>query len=204
MFKQIQLEAKSQAEAIEKAAIELKVSPDKIKVGLIEEKKGLLGLNKINVYLAIAEINLAMEGKSYLESIINSLELSCMMDIRNITETEIQYRIQTNNNAILIGKNGNTLMALQKLLKNYLQQFVTENLIVSIDVGHYNDRRIKQLEILATKTAKEVAKTKVEVRLDNLSSFDRRVIHAKLSEWKDVSTISEGIGETRVLIIKPN
>ena len=60
-----------------------------------------------------------------------------------------------------------------------------------------------QLEILATKTAKEVAKTKVEVKLKPMNSYERRVIHEKLSDWRDVYTESEGEGENRAIIIKP-
>ena len=59
------------------------------------------------------------------------------------------------------------------------------------------------LEILATKTAKEVAQTRIAVKLDPMNAYDRRIVHTKLSEWRDVITESEGEGEHRALVIKP-
>ena len=60
-----------------------------------------------------------------------------------------------------------------------------------------------QLEILATKVAKEVAKTKTEVKLDPMNSYERRIIHTKLSDWRDVYTESVGEEPNRYLVIKP-
>ena len=75
--------------------------------------------------------------------------------------------------------------------------------ILTLDIGSYRANRIHQLEILATKTAKSVAKTKIAVKLDPMNSFERRVIHEKLSDWRDVYTESEGEGEERAIVIKP-
>ena len=203
MFKRIEIEAKNENEALQIACEQLRLSADKITISETNEKKGLFGKNKSSTFIASSEVSLALEGKQYLSDILSTLEIESIMEMRNISNNEIAYKIQSNNNALIIGKNGQTLLSLQKIVKNYLQSFVTQPLIISIDVGDYNERRIRQLEILATKTAKEVAISKVEAKLDNLSSFDRRVIHAKLADWKDVTTISEGTGEDRVLIIKP-
>ena len=49
----------------------------------------------------------------------------------------------------------------------------------------------------------EVAKTKVPAKLKPMSSYERRIIHNKLSEWRDVYTESEGEGLDRCLVIKP-
>ena len=57
--------------------------------------------------------------------------------------------------------------------------------------------------ILATKTAKEVIRTKIDVKLRAMNSFERRIIHEKLGEWRDVYTESEGDGEQRAIVIKP-
>ena len=76
-------------------------------------------------------------------------------------------------------------------------------MIVLVDIGGYKANRKKQLEILATKTAKSVARTRIEVKLDPMNAYERRIIHTKLSDWRDVSTISEGEGHDRHLVIKP-
>ena len=118
-------------------------------------------------------------------------------------EKELHYLIDTYENSLLIGVKGKTLDALQVLLRQVVQQYSDEHLIVSLDIGGYRQNHIRQLEILATKTAKEVVRTKVAVKLNPMNSFERHVIHEKLSDWRDVYTESEGEGENRAIVIKP-
>lgn len=204
MLKKVEFEAKSLQEA-EKLAVEhLKIQKDKIKLTVLKEKKGLLGIGSSSLYEATPNVNLATEGKVYLESLLQTMEVSSRMEVRTMSEgTEIHYHVESDENALLIGREGRTLLALQFLLRNYLNVYVDGHLIVSLDIGNYHENRKKQLEILATKTAKEVAQTKIAVKLDPMNAFDRRIIHTKLSEWRDVITESEGEGEERALVIKP-
>jgi len=60
------------------------------------------------------------------------------------------------------------------------------------------------LEILATKTAKQVARTRIAAKLEPMNAYERRIIHTKLSDWRDVVTESEGEGHNRHLVIKPS
>lgn len=204
MLKRVEIEAKSLQEA-EKAAIEqLKIQKDKIKLTILTEKKGIFGIGSSAVYEATPNVNLALEGKQYLESILKAMEVKCQMEVRTVVEgEEIHYHVESDENALLIGREGRTLLSLQFMLRNYLNVFVEDHLIISLDIGNYHENRKKQLEILATKTAKEVAQTRIAVKLDPMNAYDRRIIHTKLSEWRDVITESEGEGEERALVIKP-
>ncbi len=204
MLKRVEFEAKSLQDA-EKLAVEaLRIQKEKIKLTVIKEKKGFLSIGSSATYEATPNISLAIEGKTYLEGILKTMEISTRMEVRTITEgEEIHYHIESDENALLIGREGRTLIALQFMLRNYLSTFVDNHLLISLDVGNYHENRKKQLEILATKTAKEVAQTKIAVKLDPMNAYDRRIIHTKLSEWRDVVTESEGEGENRALVIKP-
>jgi spoIIIJ-associated protein len=204
MLKRIEIEAKSYQEA-ERLAIEaLKIQKSKIKLTILTEKKGIFGIGSSALYEATPNISLAIEGKVYLESILKTMEVSTRMEVRTLSDgDEIHYHVESDENALLIGREGRTLIAIQFMLRNYLNTFVDGHLIVSLDIGSYHENRRKQLEILATKTAKEVAQTKIAVKLDPMNAFDRRIIHTKLSEWRDVVTESEGEGEERALVIKP-
>lgn len=197
MFKKIEFKAKNDIEA-EKMAIDLlNLSDDKITVDLIFE-----GENE-NTYVAYVDVLLALEGKKYLLGILKSLGIEAQMEVRTVNGTEIFYIINCKENPLLIGKNGKTLEALQLLTKIYLNLFTTEKVLVSIDIANYKVNRQHQLEILATKTAKEVARTKQEVALQPMNSYERRIIHSKLSDWRDVYTESVGEGIDRRLVIKP-
>ena len=204
MLKRIEFEAKSLQEAERTAVETLKIQKEKIKLTVIREKKGLFGLSSSQTYEATPNISLTLEGKVYLETIFKNMEIKSRMEVRTITEgEEIHFHVESDENALLIGREGRTLVALQFMLRNYLNTYVDGHLIVSLDIGNYHENRRKQLEILATKTAKEVAQTKIAVKLDPMNAYDRRIIHTKLSEWRDVITESEGDGEERALVIKP-
>jgi spoIIIJ-associated protein len=204
MLKKVEVEAKNLIEAEKLAVEQLKIQKEKIKMTILTEKKGLFGIGSSAVYEATPNVNLAIEGKQYLETILKAMDVKCQMEVRTVVEgEEIHYHVESDENALLIGREGRTLLALQFMLRNYLNVFVDNHLIISLDIGNYHENRRKQLEILATKTAKEVAQTRIAVKLDPMNAFDRRIIHTKLSEWRDVITESEGEGEERALVIKP-
>ncbi len=192
MQRKIDIEATSEEEALKISVEKLHISADKIFINNLGDNK----------YEALVDVDLALEGKKYLEGILNAIGLQYQIEVRRSGEEEINYVIESNENPLLIGVKGKTLDSLSLLIKNLLGTYTKEKLIVSLDVGNYRANRIRQLEILATKTAKEVARTKVDVKLRAMNSFERRVIHEKLSEWHDVYTESEGEGEERAIVIK--
>lgn len=195
MQKKIEIQASSLLEATQIAVAKLHVSEEKLFLNEIGE----------NTYEALLDVNLALEGRKYLESILNSMGSEQFnIEVRTIgQESEIHYVIDSSENPLLIGTKGHTLEALQTLIKNLIGSYTKDYIVVTLDIGSYRANRIHQLEILATKTAKSVAKTKIAVKLDPMNSFERRVIHEKLSDWRDVYTESEGEGEERAIVIKP-
>ena len=106
-----------------------------------------------------------------------------------------------NNNNILIGHNGNTLRALETLVKQKIQLETGVYFVISLDVENYKDKKVANLERLAKRTAKEVARTKVEVHLENMNAYERRIIHNILTNFKGVTTKSEGEEPNRHFVI---
>ena len=189
---------KTLEEGMELAISYFRISEEKIFINILEENEEGFKVE------ALVDINLALEGKKYLESILQTMGINYQLEVRSLNnETEIYYNIHTDENPLLIGVKGKTLDALQMLVRNLLQTYTKELLIVNVDVGSYRENRKHQLEVLATRVAKDVAKTKVPTKLKPMSSYERRIIHNKLSEWRDVYTESEGEGMNRCLVIKP-
>lgn len=185
-------------EGMDLAVAYFHLSEEKIFLNILEENEDGFKVE------ALVDINLALEGKKYIESILQAMNINYQLEVRSLNnETEIFYNIHTEENPLLIGAKGKTLDALQMLVRNLLQTYTHELLVVNVDVGSYRENRKHQLEVLATKTAKDVAKTKLPVKLKPMSSYERRIIHNKLSEWRDVYTESEGEGTNRCLVIKP-
>jgi spoIIIJ-associated protein len=199
-MKVLTLEVKSLEEALEQASRELRVPKSHIDTTVVD-KKGLM--KKTLVVEAKIKVDPAEVGYELLYEMFDNMNIDVTIEMRRKSENEIAYNINSSENPILIGKNGKTLENIQFYIRNIINMYSEERQIVLVDIGGYKANRNRQLEILATKTAKEVAKTKVEARLRPMNAYERRIIHTKLSEWRDVSTISEGEGHDRHLVIKP-
>ena len=197
MQKKVEIIAPTIDDAMEEAVKKLHVSQEKIFINVLGELPE--GLN----CEALMDVNLTLEGKRYLEGILKALNVGYQLEARSVGENQIYYNIDSNENPLLIGIKGKTLEALQVLIRNLISTYTKEKIVTSLDIGAYKSNRTHQLEILATKTAKEVAKTKIAVKLDPMNSYERRIIHEKLSDWRDVYTESEGEIEVRAIVIKP-
>ena len=183
MQKKFDFTAPSADLAMETAVQKLHIASDKIYVNVLGETAE--GVN----CEALIDVNLTLEGKKYLEGILKALGIGYQIEARSINgEEQIYYMIDSYENSLLIGVKGKTLEALQILLRNLISTYSKDHVITSLDVGGYKSNRARQLEILATKTAKEVVKTKVAVKLQPMNSYERRIIHEKLSDWRDVYT----------------
>lgn len=203
-MRSIRFEAKAMNDAtIKYAADELKVNKDFVELNVIEEKFGLLRLNKTFVVEATIKFDVVLDSIKYLQEILDNMQLEAAVEAKIVADHEITFVVNTSENPILIGKNGKTLDAIQTLLKNFINLFTDEHYVVLVDIGGYKEQRKKQLEILATKTAKEVAKSHVEAKLGKMNAYERRVIHTKLADWRDVTTESEGEEPNRCVVIRP-
>jgi len=189
--------------AIQYAAQELRVNKDFIELNVIEEKKSMLGLNKSYVVEAVIDFDVIKDGIEYLKTLLENMQIDAVIEAKQRDERSVLFSIEAKENPILIGKGGKTLDAIQTLLKNYINLYVDDYHVVLVDIGGYKAQRKKQLEILATKTAMEVVKTKLPTRLSKMNAYERRVIHTKLADWRDVSTESEGEEPNRYVVIKP-
>ena len=178
----------------------------------LEEAKNLLGTENI-IYTKTKEDNnnynikaisfnqLVEEIENYLSDVIEHLGLLVNFE-SNIREEIINITMYSNNNPILIGKNGQTLKALETIVKNKVKQEWGFSPKIILDVENYKERKIDNLERLAIKVAKEVRATKVDAELENMNSFERRIIHNKLTNFKGVATESVGVEPNRHVVIK--
>ncbi len=105
-------------------------------------------------------------------------------------------------NAVLIGRNAETLRSLQSLVSNVLLAKQAELYRVNIDVADYKKQREQVLEQKAEAWVKKVRETGQPMTLD-LNAYDRRIVHKVVGEYSDVTSQSEGEGRERRLILAP-
>lgn len=193
------IEAKTLIEAVENA--KNKLATEKIIYKSKERESGKIFKTKIYEVTAIRETDLITEIKDYLKEVVEGLGLQ--VNFETSKENDTYYiTMHSNNNSALIGKNGKTLSALETLVKNKVNIEWGFYPKVVLDIENYKEKRIAALERMAVKIAKEVRETKVDAALENMNSYERRIIHNKLANFKGVSTESVGTEPERHIIIK--
>ncbi len=122
----------------------------------------------------------------------------------HVEETEEGFKIALDGaeNALLIGKHGNTLSSLELVLSLIFAKKTGEFKRIIIEVGGYREAREEYLRDLANRLRDEVVETGNEKIVRGLKPWERRVIHMFLSETGDVVTESEGEDRDRILVIK--
>jgi len=105
--------------------------------------------------------------------------------------------------AVLIGRYGKTLDALQYLVASIVNKRIGYRHPIAIDVEGYRNRRRQKLENLAKSAAARCIRSKKEVRLRPMTPYERRTIHIILRDEKRVETYSEGIDPQRQIVVKP-
>ncbi len=193
-------EGKTKEEAIEKALTELKVDEKNLIVNVLEEKNTLL--KKIVKIEVINYNDLVDFIKESIIEITKMMGLTANLEVRR-RDDNITIKIFSDHNAVLIGKNGSTIEALQTIIRQIVHNETKEFIGVILDVENYKEKRVKNLEYLAKKIAREVKETKVETKLDSMNSYERRIIHSTLSDNKYVYTESVGEEPNRCVVVKP-
>lgn len=143
--------------------------------------------------------------KIYIGEFINNL--SNLLNI-NIT-SEILFNgesfnvtLVSDNNSILIGKEGKTLNAIQVILRQAIKQEAGISLKVSVDVGNYKLKKMKNIEREVKQIAKEVEQSKLDATLDPMNSYERRLVHNIINEYPNLETESFGEGKDRHVVIR--
>jgi spoIIIJ-associated protein len=103
---------------------------------------------------------------------------------------------------LLVGWHGQTLDALQNLLKGILFKKIKKYHPFVLDVGDYREKREDYLKSIAKKAAEKVKGKGNLIVLDPMSATERRVIHKSLTDFAGIDTESMGEGESRRLVVK--
>ena len=192
-------EAQNKEEAINKALNDLNTTRENLLIQSIEEIKGIV---KKKVTIKVLKFDEVVKFiKDTLYDIAKYIGIDINLEVRK-REDQITIKMFSDNNNILIGKGGRTLMALQTYIKQLLYNTTQEKISFVLDVENYKEKRIKGIEYLAKKIAKEVANTKVDVTLDSMNSYERRIVHEALSKDRYVYTESIGEEPNRCVVIK--
>ena len=118
-------------------------------------------------------------------------------------EGELILDITGDDLAVLIGRHGKTLDALQFIISAITVRKIGFRFPVIIDVEGYKNRQRQKLESLARSSANKAASQGRSVKLRPMTPYERRIIHVALRDDARVDTASEGEGTARHVVVVP-
>jgi len=191
---------KNEKDAINKALEELNLTEDQVRIELIDKgKRNIFGIGEetpsvIRVYYEEISTNLS-EFENIMSDIISLMGVNATVVAKEESDTKIHINVTSDNPALLIGKKGATLEALQFLLSlmalKYFKDSTTDRHII-LDIDGYRERREETLKHMARQAAQHAKRTRRPVSLDPMSPYERRIIHLELQEDSEVDTKSDG------------
>lgn len=195
-------EAKSVDEALKQACNAKGVSLEDLKYYVIEEKPGgLFGIGSKGIIEAFTYNDVGQFIEEYITTYFNNINMPVEVIVNRDEENVFKIIINAKNNAILIGKNGQTLEAIKTIVNAAANATFKCHIHMTVDINGYKEERYEKLKQTVERIAKTVVKTKVSARLGDLTSDERKIVHQHLSDMPHVRTESEGEGNNRRLKI---
>jgi spoIIIJ-associated protein len=222
----VAVEAKTYEEAVRKASIELGVDEKDLEIEVKEvDTKGILGLLGSKKIRITARVKGSGNEQS-AEKILLKVDSESVMDVETpeaygekflrevgryvglsfeVKVTEVHGRlaflVQAEDGDVLIGKDGETMEALQYTLRLAIAKRFKEGLKILVDINGYREKRRRALTLMAKRLADKVKRTGRRLKTDPLNPYERRIIHTLFKNNKNITTKSEGEGHTKKVVI---
>ena len=221
-------EGKTTNEAIEKGLKELNVSKNMVDVKILEQedKRSFFSIltprvvkveltlkenavkEEKNVKVEKKEVNVVLDKseieektREFMDEFISKLPSNNLTYIVSVENNNVSIDINGNDTGYLIGYRGEVLNSLQTILTNVIGKDINGKIRVLLNIGGYREKREKDLEILASKIAGSVIKTRKPITLEPMTAYERKIIHLKLQDNDKVETHSIGEEPYRKLVV---
>ena len=201
-MKKYTYDGKTEEEALELGLDELGLTKDDVLYSKKEEQKGgLFKAKKIEVEI-VKKSDINEFIKEYLIKLTTDMGFEVNAESKE-SDGILNITLFSDKNNLLIGRDGKNMHALTTIMKQILFNELGVYYKFNLDIGEYKLKKQKNLERLAYKLAKEVGKTKVDVKMDPMNSYERRIVHNALNDNRYVYTESFGEEPNRYVVIKP-
>jgi len=140
--------------------------------------------------------------KTVIQKMIDLITTDAKISIEELPD-KIVFNIKGGNSAVLIGKHGQTLEAIQYLVEKIVNKRSEQRVRVQIDVEGYLENRRANLKSTALRLAEKSKRTGKPVTIGQMNTTDRRIVHLVLKNDDKVRTQSMGEGLYRKLVIFP-
>jgi len=211
-MKSIVMTAKTVEEAVELGLRELGVDRKEAEIEIVSRgKPGIFGIGSEPVKIKVTKIDDPSEvvqvGSDVINTFIGLMDIDVITTMRHtdVDDNEGPYfNIEGEDSGLLIGRRGETLRALQLLVRTLVGRKLGNNVNFTVDVEGYDARRRESLANLANRVATRVIKTGRSIELEPMSPKERRIIHISLASQDGIHTESSGDGRDRRVVIQPS
>lgn len=200
-MKSIETQGKTVDQAIELGLYKLNTTRDQVKITILEEA-GLFNKARVRLTLNITSKE-EEEIKELATALLSRMNLNVEITVED-TDEYFLVNISGKDAALAIGKHGDCLEAIGYLLNTIYNKDKNkdETKRIMADSDNYRQRRQATLVVLAKKMASKAIRTGKDVKLEPMSSFERRIIHNTLQQNTHVETQSQGNEPNRFVVIK--
>jgi len=206
----IEMIAPTTDEAIADGLRELGTSRDAVDIEVLDEGDAVEG-RRARVRLSIkSELEpqdaTALAARQALQELLSKMRVRGHVvaqwgEAIDGDERPLLLDVQGDDLSVLIGRRGETLAALQYILRLIVNKRLNTITNVVVDVESYKSRREQQLKRLAQRLAEQATQQKRTLSLEPMPANERRIIHLTLRDHPDVTTESVGTGEFRKVTI---
>jgi len=187
-------------DCLAQASKELGVETEGLRYTKTEEKTGFLGMGTLVTIEVIGPEDIMTFVQEYLETYFRNIELDVNVMVKQDGDG-FGVMLDAENNAILIGKAGQTLQSINTVVRGAVNSHFKGKYNVLVDINNYKQDRYEKVKALADRIARSVLRSKTAAVLDPLPNDERKVIHQYLSEMPHIKTESVGEGNQRRLKI---
>lgn len=190
---------KNKDQVLNECLNDLSVNQDELFFRETETEAKLFKAKKIKIEVITKE-----DLINFINDFIKEIDKSMNIEIKSeivFNDNTLKVVLISNNNSILIGKDGRTLDSIQRLLKQSIMVQTGFKINVLVDVSNYKERQNYFFAKEIKKICKEVIKTHIDVKLDPMNSYKRRIVHNIVNEFNNLTTYSEGEEPNRYVII---
>jgi len=204
-----EFEGKTTEEAIEQACEHFQRPPESLDIEIISVgSPGLFGLGgrKARVRVTLKEesdADMLPQAQELLEHMLELMGEKAKVEGRLDEEDRLNLSIDAEDAGLLIGKQGQTLEALQYLLTKMIAKKARRKVRVFIDIESYRARHQASLTQLALKSGEKAKKSGRPITLNPMNPHDRRIVHLALQGDKEIKTMSRGEGLYKKVVVYP-
>jgi len=141
--------------------------------------------------------------KEILDNIFGFIQIKPEIEITQPEEDVYKINIQGDDLNFLIGYRGQSLKALENILKLIVFRKTEQYPVIIVDINGYRDKKVERLHEMTRRFVDKVRFFEKEIEMPVMTPWERRQVHIYISEYDDVISESTGEEGNRKVVLKP-